>query len=151
MLDNVDQILDVRDRDAFLIFLSEMNKCVIFIVTSRQTFGIPDMNVENIRLGPLSSDAAMQMLISRILNPKVQQKLIKVDKLAELCGNVPPALSVVGPLLSQEHYTEDALIECLQQEPSVVLQKERRSTDQWKDRPSCSRVERTVAMFVVKY
>ena len=134
VLDNADQILDVDDRDAFLNLLSEMStyskQNVTFIVTSRQTFGIPDMNIENVRLGPLSSDAAMQMLISRVLNPKVQQKLIKVDELAELCGNVPLALSVVGPLLSQEHYTEDALIECLQQEPSVVLQKERKSTDQ---------------------
>ena len=135
VLDDADHILDADDRDAFLNFLRDMStyskQNVTSIVTSRQTFHTTsDMNVENIRLRPLSSDAAMQMLISRVPNPQIQQKLIKVDKLAELCGKVPLALSVVGPLLSQEHYTEDALIECLQQEPLMVLQEERRSTDE---------------------
>ena len=135
VLDDADQILDAADdRDAFSNFLREMStyskQNVTFIVTSRQRFDIPDMNVKNIRLGPLSSDAAGQMLISRVAKPEIRQQLIKVDKLAELCSNVPLALCIVGPLLSEEDYTEDTLIECLQQEPSAVLQKDRRSTDQ---------------------
>ena len=134
VLDNADQILDADDHGAFLNFLHEIStyskQNVTFIVTSRQTFNIPDMNVANIRLRPLSLDAARQMLISRVAKPEIRQNLIKVDKLAELGGNVPLALCIVAPLLSEEHYTEDTLIECLQQEPSVVLQKDRRSTDQ---------------------
>ena len=133
VLDNADHILDGDDHDAFLTFLHQMrtysNQNVAFIVTSRQQFSSNDISVENITLGSLSPEAASQVLTSRVTKQKTRQGLTKVDKLTDLCGYVPLALCIVGPLLS-EYYTEDKLIECLQQEPSVVLQRGRRPTDQ---------------------
>ena len=133
VLDNVDHILDGDDHNAFLTFLREMrtysNQNVAFIVTSRQQFSSHDISVENITLGSLSPEAARQVLTSRVTKQETLQGLTKVGKLTDLCGYVPLALCIVGPLLS-EYYTEDELIKCLEQEPSVVLQRGRRSTDQ---------------------
>ena len=133
VLDNVDHILDGDDHDAFLTFLREVrtysNQNVAFIVTSRQQFSSHDISVENITLGSLSPEAARQVLTSRVTKQETRQGLTKVDKLTDLCGYVPLALCIVGPLLS-EYYTEDELIKCLQQEASVVLQRGRRPTDQ---------------------
>ena len=133
VLDNADHILDGDDHDAFLTFLREMrtysNQNVAFIVTSRQQFSNHGISVENVTLGSLSREAARQVLISRVTKEETRQGLTKVDKLTDLCGNLPLALCIVGPLLS-ENYTEDELIKCLEQEISVVLQRERRPTDQ---------------------
>ena len=58
------------------------------------------------------------------------QKLSKAEKLVELCGYVPLALCVAGSLLSKGVYTEDELISRLEEEPTDVLQCDRRPSNE---------------------
>ena len=68
----------------------------------------------------LSPDEASSLLLSKVHNEEPKQKLSQTAKIVKLCGYVPLALCIVGPLLSD--YTEDRLIKSLEKEPLDVLQ-----------------------------
>ena len=68
----------------------------------------------------MSPDEASSLLLSKVHNEEPKQKLSQTAKIVKLCGYVPLALCIVGPLLSD--YTEDRLIKSLEKEPLDVLQ-----------------------------
>jgi len=133
VLDNADEVLEDSDGiDPFLDLLENMRRFsgqnVTFIITSRTACSTPSPQCKNIRLACLPVEEAKQILLSRVPGSENRAKLCNVDKLVKLCGFVPLALCIAGPLLS--HCNEDELIKDLEEEPLDVLQVGRRSTDQ---------------------
>ena len=126
ILDNADEVLESRHRTEFASILGDMrmlsNCNVTFVITTRKVFKDPNLEMKNVRLPPLSQEQAKKLLVSKVLDPEVQQKLFKTDKLVQLCGCVPLALRIVGSLLLD--FTEDQLIKRLEEKPLDVLQED---------------------------
>ena len=139
VLDNADDVLDRNGDDCnkFWRFLGDCRTLskqnVNFIITSRLECNHLTLQTENVRLGCLSIEEANKVVSARMrvsnLGSTVQ-KLSKAEKLVELCGYVPLALCVAGSLLSKGVYTEGELIKRLEEEPTDVLQCDRRPTNE---------------------
>jgi len=122
ILDNADDVLESNERSGFASLLQDMRMFargnVTFVVTSRKVFKHPSLEMEEVRVTPLSSDQAKNLVESKV-DESVRVKLSQSDKLVELCGCVPLALCIVGSLLS-DVYTEDELIRLLEEKPMDV-------------------------------
>ena len=127
VLDYADDALESQDsRNQFVDMMRNMrtlsNQKINFVITSRKTFnaaGSPDSQVKAIRLGSLSPDEAMKLLLSKVHN-LAKKELSQTKRMVELCGCVPLALCIVGSLLSD--YKEDNLIRSLEKGPLDVIQ-----------------------------
>lgn len=82
-----------------------------FVITSRKAFTDPALQSEEVVLKVVSVEEAENILVSRVSDQDVRLKLSRAEKIVELCGCVPLALCIVGPLLSD--YTEEELIKHL--------------------------------------
>ena len=102
-------------------------KNVTFVITARNTFSDPNLPSQEVRLNPLSGEEAKNILVSRVSDQDVRQKLSKSERIVELCGGVPLALCIVGSLLSD--YTEQKLIKHLEEEPLAVLEDDQASVE----------------------
>lgn len=126
ILDNADDVLESGDRTGFISILQDMrmlSKCnVTFVITTRKVFKDPILKMKEVRLTPLSPEEAKKLLVSKVLDEGMQQKLSKTEKLVELCGCVPLALCIVGSLLSD--YAEDELMRSLKEKPMDVLRED---------------------------
>ena len=73
------------------------------------------------KLRPLSQEDARSILNSCVNNEdgKIQLESSDLDAVPRLCGCVPLALSIVGPLLS--NYPKEMLIEIPEKEPMDIL------------------------------
>ena len=80
------------------------------------------MPSEVLSLGPLSLDEATRLLLSRVVDDKIRGNLCQTEKITRLCGYAPLALCISGSLLAENSFTEDSLIESLQQKPMIVLE-----------------------------
>ena len=143
VLDNADDVLKYDDTNDFLNLLGEMKRFsenkVTFIITSREAYTrVSPKSTKNVRLASLPEEEAKKVLLSQVPDQENRKKLSKVDKLAKLCGFVPLALRIAGSSLSAD-YNEDEFIRDLEEEPSEVLQDNRRSTDQSSVENSISR------------
>ena len=125
ILDNADDVLESGERAGFASLLQDMRMLakgnVTFVVTSRKVFKHPSLEMEEVRVAPLSSDQAKKLVESKV-DESVRLKLSQTKKLVELCGCVPLALCIVGSLLSD--YTEDELIRSLEEKPMDVLKED---------------------------
>jgi len=92
---------------------------VKFVITSRKAFTNPDLQSEEVVLKVVSVEEAKNILVSRVSDQDVRLKLSRAEKIVELCGCVPLALCIVGPLLSD--YTEEELIKHLEEQPLAFL------------------------------
>ena len=127
ILDNADDVLESDDRAAFVSILKDMrtlsNGKISFVITSRRVFQLDlNLRMECVRLRTLSREHAQELLMSKVLDPDVKQGLSKTDKLVQLCGRVPLALCIISSLLSD--YSEDQLIERLEEKPLDVLKED---------------------------
>ena len=127
ILDNADDVLESDDRAAFVSILKDMrtlsNGKISFVITSRRVFQLDlNLRMKCVRLKTLSREHAQELLMSKVLNPDVKQGLSKTDKLVQLCGCVPLALCIISSLLSD--YSEDQLIERLEEKPLDVLKED---------------------------
>ncbi|XP_068747826.1 uncharacterized protein [Montipora capricornis] len=126
VLDNADSLLESEaDRDLLLETLSAMRKLskqnVAFVITSRKRFQPKSLPWKQVNLSPLSPDEAKQLLISRVSRTGTKiEEFSEVETIVELCGCVPLALSIVGPLLSD--YPEERIIKHLEKEPMTILE-----------------------------
>ncbi|XP_068747827.1 uncharacterized protein [Montipora capricornis] len=126
VLDNADSLLESEaDRDLLLETLGAMRKFskqnVAFVITSRKRFQPKSLPWKEVNLSPLSPDEAKQLLISRVSRTRTQiEEFSEVETIVELCGCVPLALSIVGPLLSD--YPEERIIKHLEKEPMTILE-----------------------------
>ena len=121
VLDNADGIIETEDDQALLFdTLSAMRRLsdnyLTFVIISRTR--LQDQQTwEEVKLRPLSQEDARSILNSCVNNEdgKIQLDSSDLDAVARLCGCVPLALSIVGPLLSD--YPKEMLIENLEKEP----------------------------------
>ena len=111
LVDNADGVLESKDRKSFLSLLCTMCS----LSKQKLTFDLPSKDVSS-RLDPLSPEEARKVLISRVDDEEIREKLCKTERIVVLCGCVPLALCLVGSLLSD--YTEDKIIKYLEQEPT---------------------------------
>ena len=133
VLDNADGVLEFN-RESFLSILRDVRRLsrqnVTFVITARKTFQDPDLQPNEVRLHPLSTEQARNLLVSRVqlYEQDVPQELCKAERIVDLCGCVPLALCIVGSLLSD--YTEETLIKNLEKEPLAVLEDDQASVEQ---------------------
>ena len=126
VLDNADGIIESkRDRASFVETLRTMrtlsgNK-LTFVITSRSRL-LDVESWEEVKLNPLSLEDAKTLLKSCVNNEerKLQLQSPDLDNIANLCGFVPLALSIVGSLLSD--FPAKSLIENLEKEPMGILE-----------------------------
>ncbi|XP_015759970.1 PREDICTED: uncharacterized protein LOC107339224 [Acropora digitifera] len=125
VLDNADGIIESEDDlPLFLDTLSAMRRLsdnyLTFVITSRTRQD--QQTWEEVKLRSLSPEDARSILNSRVNNEdgKIQLQSSDLDAVAKLCGCVPLALSIVGPLLSD--YPKEVLIENLEKEPMDILE-----------------------------
>ena len=134
VLDNADGVLEFNDRESFLSILRDVRRLsrhnVAFVITARKTFEDPDLQQNEVRLHPLSTEQARKLLVSRVQHYEqdAPQELCKTERIVDLCGCVPLALCIVGSLLSD--YTEETLIKNLEKEPLAVLEDDQASVEQ---------------------
>ena len=124
VLDNADGVLESKeDRNLFLSTLRAIRKLsmqkVTFVITSRTTLQDPALPSREVRLCPLLPEEAKKILVSRVNDKEILNKLSKTERIVELCGCVPLALCIVGSLLSD--YTEEKLVKHLEKEPMTLL------------------------------
>ncbi|XP_022810165.1 uncharacterized protein LOC111347173 [Stylophora pistillata] len=128
VLDNADGVIESEDRESFLDCLCDLRKHskkhVTFVITTRTTFQNPDLPSEEVMLHPLSKEQAKDLLVAEAKNV---QELSQAERIVDLCGCVPLALCIVGPLLSD--YTEEILIENLEKEPLDILEDDQVSVE----------------------
>ena len=131
VLDNADSVLESQDRSLFLNILRDVRMLskqkVTFVITTRKTFKDPNLHLREVRLNPVLGDDAKKILVSRICDHDIGNKLYKTERLVELCGGIPLALGIVGSLLSD--YTEERLIKHLQEHPLTVLKDDETSVE----------------------
>ena len=131
VLDNADGVLESEDRSLFLNILRAVRMLskqkVTFVITSRKTFKDPNLQLREIRLNPVLADEAKRILVSRIYDHDMRNKLCKTERLVELCGGIPLALCIVGSLLSD--FTEEKLIKHLEEQPLTVLKDDETSVE----------------------
>ena len=92
VLDNADGVLDSGDRESFLSLLCDLRSLsrqkVTFVITTRKTFEHSDLQPKEVRLHPLSTEQARDLLVSRVqVYEGTPQKLSRVDYIvSDLCG-----------------------------------------------------------------
>ncbi|XP_044177098.1 uncharacterized protein LOC122959689 [Acropora millepora] len=126
VLDNADDVLMSDERDKFLSLLKAVRESSgrkgTFLITSRVEFRCPVLPSKVVSLGPLSLDEATRLLLSRVVDEKIRGNLCQTEKITRLCGYAPLALCISGSLLAENSFTEDSLIEGLQQKAMIVLE-----------------------------
>ena len=131
VLDNADSVLESEDRSLFLNILRDVRMLskqkVTFVITTRKTFKDPNLQLREVRLNPVLGDDAKKIIVSRINDHDIGNKLCKTERLVELCGGIPLALGIVGSLLSD--YTEERLIKHLEEHPLTVLKDDETSVE----------------------
>ena len=131
VLDNADGVLESKDRTLFENILCEIRTSsqqkVTFVITSRKTFKVPNLQLREVRLRPVLADEAERILVSRIFDHDMRNKLCKTERLVELCGGIPLALCIVGSMLSD--FPEEKLIKHLEEHPLSVLKDDETSVE----------------------
>ena len=131
VLDNADGVLESKDRNSFVKMLSALRissrQNVTFVVTSRKTLTDPDLQSKEVLLKLVSVEDAKDILVSRVSDQDVRQKLSRTERIIEQCGGIPLALCIVGSLLSD--FTEERLIKHLEEQPLAVLKDDETSVE----------------------
>ena len=132
IIDNVEDVVDGRDKDWFLNLLSDMrirSDCKIkFLITSSldvETVGTAsNILLTKLDLGPVDVAESIEILkdSANLRSNTDTETKAKLREIAEICENIPLALRLAGPLLAMEsEYTFDGLKHKLEQNPVRTL------------------------------
>ena len=132
IIDNVEDVVEGRDKDWFLNLLSDMrmrSDCKIkFLITSSldvETVGTAsNILLRKLGLGPLDVAESIEILkdSANLTSNTDTETKAKLRQIAEICENIPLALRLAGPLLAMEsEYTFDGLKHKLEQNPTRTL------------------------------
>ena len=132
IIDNVEDVVEGRDKDWFLNLLSDMrmrSDCKIkFLITSSldvETVGTAsNILLSKLDLGPLDVAESIEILkdSANLTSNTDTETKAKLRQIAEICENIPLALRLAGPLLAMEsEYTFDGLKRKLEQNPGRTL------------------------------
>ena len=132
ILDNVEDVTDGDHEYYFLNLLRDMRMRsdykLKFLLTSSsdiETVGtVSNIHLHKVCLDTLDVKESIKVLkngahLTSDANPDTE---VKLRKIAELCGNIPLALKLAGPLLTDEsEYTFEDLKQKLEQNPARTL------------------------------
>ena len=132
IIDNVEDVVDGRNKDWFLNLLSDMrmrSDCKIkFLITSSldvETVGTAsNILLRKLDLGPLDVAESIEILkdSANLTSLSDTERKAKLRQIAEICEHIPLALRLAGPLLAMEsEYTFDGLKYKLEQNPARTL------------------------------
>ena len=132
IIDNVEDVVEGRDKDWFLNLLSDMrmrSDCKIkFLITSSldvETVGTAsNILLSKLDLGPLDVEESIEILkdSANLTSNTDTETKAKLRQIAKICENIPLALRLAGPLLAMEsEYTFDGLKHKLEQNPARTL------------------------------
>ena len=119
VMDDIDNLLE--DKDGFYEFLRLLRKnssqhCQI-ITTSRTSFEIPDLPACEVEVDVMNDEACIELLKKRC--PKEDDKFLQ--KLVELCGNIPLAMCIAGSRV-KSFENPDELLQHLEEQPMKILE-----------------------------
>ena len=132
IIDNVEDVVDGRNKDWFLNLLSDMrmrSDCKIkFLITSSldvETVGTAsNILLRKLDLGPLDVAESIEILkdSANLTSLSDTERKAKLRQIAEICEHIPLALRLAGPLLAMEsEYTFDGLKYKLEQNAARTL------------------------------
>ena len=132
IIDNVEDVVEGRDKDWFLNLLSDMrmrSDCKIkFLITSSldvETVGTAsNILLRKLDLGPLDAAESIEILkeSANLTSLSDTESKAKLRQIAEICEHIPLALRLAGPLLAMEsEYTFDGLKHKLEQNAARTL------------------------------
>ena len=132
IIDNVEDVVEGRDKDWFLNLLSDMrmrSDCKIkFLITSSldvETVGTAsNILLRKLDLGPLDAAESIEILkdSANLTSLSDTESKAKLRQIAEVCEHIPLALRLAGPLLAMEsEYTFDGLKYKLEQNAARTL------------------------------
>ena len=129
VLDDIDNLLE--DKDTFYKFLrllrnSSSQHCQI-VTTSRTSFEIPDLSNCEVEVDVMNDEACIELLKKRC--PEKDVKFL--EKLAQLCGNIPLAMCIAGSRV-KSFEDPDELLQHLEEQPMKIL--EHRKSGQYVNR-----------------
>ena len=119
VMDDVDNLLE--DKTSFYGFVRLLRKnskqhCQI-VTTSRMFCEIPDLSTDKVQVEEMDGEACMELLKKHCS----QQDDEFLRKLAELCGNIPLAMCIAGPLVD-DFEDPDELLQYLEKQPMKTLE-----------------------------
>ena len=97
ILDNADDVVDSADRSDFFRDVKCRTNVIeakrdICRYVKKKSFHDPDLQQRVVRLKQLSVEEAKNIVISRVSDQHVRQKLSRTEKIVKLCGGIPLAL-----------------------------------------------------------
>ena len=129
VMDDIDNLLE--DKDGFYEFLRLLRKnssqhCQI-VTTSRTSFEIPDLSNCEVEVDVMNDETCIELLKKRC--PEKDDKFLQ--KLAQLCGNIPLAICIAGSRV-KSFEDPDELLQHLEEQPMKIL--EHRQSGQYVNR-----------------
>ena len=135
LIDNAEDAMEDHSRGSFIKLLKDMRTCsdrkIKFLITSRRSdidSVTTGLNIKVVEVGPLDSKESIDVLKdgADLWSHTGRETQVKLERIAELCENIPLALRLAGPLLSSDsEYTFDELITELENNPTKALGLER--------------------------
>ncbi len=119
VMDNIDTLLEEETRSDLNSLISLLRKncdCQI-ITTSRSSYLIPDLPVDTVDVGEMDKNACIELLRKQC----PEQNDTFLQKLAELCGNIPLAMCIASSLVD-DFEDSDELLQHLQEQPMKTLE-----------------------------
>ena len=119
IMDNIDNLLE--DKTSFYEFVRLLRKnsnqnCQI-LTTSRMSFEIRELFTDNVQVEEMDGKACIELLKKQCSEEDDQF----LRKLAELCGNIPLALCIAGPLVD-DFEDPNELLHYLEKQPMKTLE-----------------------------
>ena len=129
VLDDIDNLL--REKTIFYAFVRLLRKnsnhhCQI-ITTSRTSFEIPDLQTDKVQVDEMDGETCMELLKKKC--PEKDDEFLQ--RLAQLCGNIPLAICIAGSLVD-DFEDSDELLQHLEKQPMKIL--EHHVSDQYVNR-----------------
>ena len=134
LIDNAEDAMEDHTGSSFIELLKEMrmrsDPRIKFLITSRRsdidrvTTGL----FKHVEVGPLDAKESIEVLKdgANLSSHTGRETQIKLERISELCENIPLALRLAGPLFSSDsEYTFEELVTELENNPTRTLDLER--------------------------
>ncbi len=119
VMDDIDKLLEDKTRsdlNGLICLLRKNCECQI-VTTSRLSYLIPDLAVDNVDVGEMDKSACIELLKKQC--PGQNDTFLR--NLAELCGNIPLAMCIAGSQVD-DFQRSDELLQHLQEQPMKTLE-----------------------------
>ena len=119
VMDDIDNLLEEKARSELngLIWLLRKNCDCQIVTTSRLSYSIPGLLVDTVDVGEMDKNACIELLRKQCPG----QNDTFLQKLAELCGNIPLAMCIAGSQVDDFEHS-DELLRHLKEQPMKTLE-----------------------------